>query len=108
MIHLSSKHVLEWTILIQVLATRHTCPVESLKISAIGLAEEVLLETVKRLSSFAEDLGAQLEFKPVVVPDMKDLRETMFNLREGEVVGIYSNMVMNARIGRPETLDSLI
>jgi len=108
MIDISIKHGLEWTILIQALATRSTCPVESLKLSAVGLAEEVIVPTGKRLSSFAEDLGLPFEFKAVVVPDMKDLRETMFELREGEVLGICSHMDMSTMIVRPETLENVM
>jgi len=108
MIDLSIKHGLGWTILIQALATRSTCPVESLKISAVGLAEEIIVPTGKRLSRFAEGLGILFEFKAVVVPDMKDLREAMFELREGEVVGICSHMDMSTMIVRPETLENVM
>lgn len=108
MIDLSTRHGLEWAILIQELATRTTSRVEYLRISAVGLAEEALVPTGKRLSSFAESLGLPFEFKPVVVPDMKDLRETMFELREGEALGIHSNTSMNAMIVAPESLENVM
>lgn len=92
----------------QDLATRPSCPVESLKISAVGFAEEVIAETGKRLSSFAEGLGLPFDFKPVFVPDMKDLTEAMFELKEGEVLGIQYRIAMNTMIARPETLENVM
>lgn len=70
--------------------------------------EDLIIMTGKRLSSFAESLSLPFNFKQVTVPDMKELREDMFELEEGETVGVYSSLDMNNLILKPESLDNLM
>lgn len=107
-IDLSIRYGQQWTVFLQGLATRHTCPVESLKISAVGGEEELITMTGKCLSSFAEGLNLPFKLNPVMVPDVNDLREDMFELEEGETIAIYTSLVMGNLIGKPESLENLM
>jgi len=107
LVDLSIKHGLQWAILIQALATRQACPVDSLKITAVGALDEMLSTIGKRLLSFAESLNLPFEFRTVIVPDLEDLKEDMFDLEEGEALGILSDMVMNSMLVNPEGLEKL-
>ncbi|XP_008813391.1 DELLA protein RGL1-like [Phoenix dactylifera] len=108
LIDLSIKHGLQWVILLQALSTRSTCPIDRLKISAVGLSEEAITATGNRLVSFAEALGLPSSFKAVIVSDIKDLSEDMFELEEGEAIGVYSAMVMSSMIASPDILENVM
>ncbi|ONK63209.1 uncharacterized protein A4U43_C07F12520 [Asparagus officinalis] len=107
-IDLSIKYGQQWTFFLHGLATRRSLPIESVTISAVGAAEEILSMTGKRLWSFAESLSLHFKFKPVIIPDMKEMTESMFELEVGEVVGIYTSLDMNNLIMRPESLDNVM
>jgi len=49
------------------------CPIDSLKITAVGTLDEVISTIGKRLLSFAESLHLCFEFRTVIVSDLKDL-----------------------------------
>ncbi|KAG1371357.1 DELLA protein RGL1-like [Cocos nucifera] len=108
LIDLSIKHGIQWAGFLQALATRSTCPIDRLKISAIGTSEEAITATGNRLVSFAETLGLPLSFKAVIVSDIKDLNEDMFELEEGEVIGVQSLMFMSSMIVRPDRLENVM
>ena len=108
MVDLSIQHGLQWTVLMQELATRTLSRIDSLKISAVTSSSEVVAATSKRLSTFAASLNLPFEFRTVIVPDMKDLREDMFELKEGEAVGVYSSLYMSGLIVKPESLENLM
>ncbi|ONK63045.1 uncharacterized protein A4U43_C07F10840 [Asparagus officinalis] len=108
LIDLSIKHGLQWAILMQALATRETCPIDSLKITAVGALDEVVTIIGKRLSSFAESLNLPFEFRTVIVADLKDLTVDMFDLEGGEELGIWSDLVMNSMLVNPEGLEKLM
>ncbi|KAJ0979916.1 hypothetical protein J5N97_015390 [Dioscorea zingiberensis] len=106
-IDLSIKHGIQWTILMQALATRST-PVEYLKISAVGSSEKPISETGKRLMDFAESLNLVFDFKPVIIPDIKELKEDMFEIEDDEVIAVYSAFDVNVMLVKPECLENLL
>ncbi|KAM0954483.1 putative transcription factor GRAS family [Dioscorea sansibarensis] len=106
-IDLSIKHGAQWTLLMQALATRSN-PVECLKISAVGSTEKAISETGKRLKDFAETLNIVLDFKPVIVPNVKDLKEDLFEIEEDEAIAVYSALDVNTMVVKPESLENLL
>lgn len=108
MIDLSISHGLHWPILMQALATRTSCPVDLLKITAVVSSEEVVAATGKRLSSFAASINIPFEFRLVIVSDMKDLKEDMFELTEGEALGVYSSLDISSLIVKYESLENMM
>lgn len=108
MIDLSIRHGLQWIILLQSLATRFECPIDYLKISAVGKSEEEINRTGRSMVSFAQTLNLFLIYKAMIVSDLKNLKEEMFEVEEDEVVGVYSSMDVNPMIVRPQTLDNIM
>ncbi|XP_039128465.1 DELLA protein RGL1-like [Dioscorea cayenensis subsp. rotundata] len=106
-IDLSIKHGTPWTLLMQALATRSN-PVEYLKISAVGSSEKAISETGKWLKDFAETLNIVLDFKPVIVPNVKELKEDMFEIKEDEAIAVYSAFVVNTMVVKPDNLENLL
>ncbi|XP_077240369.1 DELLA protein RGL1-like [Tasmannia lanceolata] len=108
LIDLEPRTGVQWTILMHALAVRFTCPVELLKISAVGISEEKVVETGKWLESFAQTLNLPFIFKAVIVSDMKDLNEELFELDANETVGVYASAILKTMIVRPDCLENLM
>ncbi|XP_041003637.1 DELLA protein RGL1-like [Juglans microcarpa x Juglans regia] len=108
-IDLGIHNGVQWTILMQALATRCECPLELLKITAIGTtSKHLLVETGKRLASFAQSLNLPFSFNVVMVSDMLDLREDLFELDADETVAFYSAYLLRSMITRPNQLESIM
>ncbi|XP_040990998.1 DELLA protein GAI1-like [Juglans microcarpa x Juglans regia] len=96
-------------VLMQALATRFECPIELLKVTAVGTTSKQEIEkTGKRLAHFAETLNMPFLFKIVMVRDFKDLNEDIFESKAGEVVAVYSPVMLNKMLMKPSFLESLI
>ncbi|XP_058077630.1 DELLA protein RGL1-like [Magnolia sinica] len=108
LIDLSIKIGLQCTILMQALSERSSCPVELLKITAVGTSKDRIAETGKRLTSFAETLNLPFEFKTVVISDMKDLKVDLFEVAADEVVAVYAPSVLWTMINWPDCLETLM
>ncbi|KAL5983540.1 hypothetical protein ACLOJK_017627 [Asimina triloba] len=108
LIDLSIKFGVQWSILMQALAVRSVCPVELLKITAVGTFAERIAETGRQLESFAEMLKLPFVFKAVIVSDMKDIKEDLFEIEDGEAVGVYASMVLRTMINRPDCLEHVL
>lgn len=108
-IDLGIKNGIQWTVLMQALASREECHLELLKISAIGTTCKHLIEdTGKRLLSFAQSLNLPFSFKTVMVTDMVHLKEDLFELNADETVAVYSEYTLRCMIPQPNTLESLM
>jgi DELLA protein len=82
-------------VLMQALANRHERPVELLKITAVGTTSEQKMEEAGvKLSCFAETLSLPFSFKAITIENIKDLKEDMFELSDGEVVAIFSRIML--------------
>ncbi|KAJ8623370.1 hypothetical protein MRB53_031901 [Persea americana] len=108
MIDLGPGIGIQWTTLIQALATRVGCPFEHLKISAVGTSEENIMKACKWLVSFAKSLNLPFSFEAVIVSDMKDIKEDLFELEADEVVGVYAPMTLRTMLARPSCLENLM
>ncbi|XP_015079853.1 DELLA protein RGL2-like [Solanum pennellii] len=97
-----------WTILMQALANRGDCPLDLLKITAIGTYKQVVDQTGKRLSSFAaENMNCPFFFN-AVVSEMKDLSKDLFELDTNEVVEVYSEYVLGGMLAWPNHLEVVL
>ncbi|KAL7210586.1 hypothetical protein ACSBR1_032028 [Camellia fascicularis] len=97
------------TVLMQALAVRHECPVELLKITAVATTSEPAVEeTGKRLLSFADTINLPFLFKAVLVSDIKDLNEDVFEVEAGEAIAVYSPWFLRTMTSRPHRLEALI
>ncbi|XP_077218548.1 DELLA protein RGL1-like [Tasmannia lanceolata] len=108
LIDLGPRTGVQWTILMNALAVRFTCPVELLKISVVGISSEKMEEIGKQLVNFAETQNLPFSFKAVIVSDMKELKEDLFELEENETVGVYAPVIMSNMIVRPDCLENLL
>lgn len=103
------RNGLQWTVLMQALVSRHECPVELLKITAITTACENLIQTTgKRLTSFAHTMNLNFSFKIVVVSDFLDLKEDMLELDDEETLAIYTEYFPRSLIVLPKRLESVM
>lgn len=107
LIDLRIKYGSHWTIIMQALADRHKCPVELLKITAVGTSKKRLEETGKWLSSFAENMNLPFLFRTILL-DLKDLREDCFEVGPGEVVAVFSDQRLWSLLPWPNHLESLL
>lgn len=99
----------QWTILMQALESRRECPVEILKITAIGTTMKHLLEqTGERLKSFAESMNIPFSFNIVMVSDMLQLNRDQFELDEEETIAVYSKFALRSMIPQPKQLEALM
>lgn len=100
----------QWIALMQALASRHEyCPIEHFRITAIiTTAKHVMEETGKWLSNFASSLNIPFSFKTVMVADMFELKEDLFELEENETIAVYSSFALRGMIAQPAQLDSLM
>ncbi|KAK9179201.1 hypothetical protein WN943_028400 [Citrus x changshan-huyou] len=95
-------------VLMQALATRQECPVELLKITAVGSSSKQRMEeTGKRLAYFAETWNLPFSFKIVMVTETKDLNEDKFDLNAGEAVAVYSPILLS-RTRHPDFLIKML
>ncbi|KAL8105426.1 DELLA protein RGL1-like [Apium graveolens] len=108
-IDLGLKNGMHWPFLMQALAVRHECPIESLTITAlVTSSEEMIKDTGKRLSQFAYTLGLPFSFKTAVVHDINDLKEDCFEIETGERIGVYSSMLLRNVVAQPGQFQTLI
>ncbi|XP_030528089.1 DELLA protein RGL2-like [Rhodamnia argentea] len=98
---------IQWMILIQALMARQECSLELLKITAIGTcSQQAIKDTGKRLETFARLFDVPFSFKMIMVQDMLELKEELFDLDEEEFIVVYAALLLKTMISRPERLES--
>ncbi|XP_027165847.1 DELLA protein RGL2-like [Coffea eugenioides] len=107
LIDLGIKCGTQWSVLMQALANRHECPLELLKITAVGPSKEMIEEIGKQLSSFAASLNIPFAFR-IVVSDLQNVDQYLFQLAANEVVAIYSELRLASLLAWPHHLESLL
>ncbi|MBA0764927.1 hypothetical protein Gotri_014193 [Gossypium trilobum] len=109
-IDLAIKNGIQWTILIQALASRqHEYRLELLKITAVATEAKDLIDgTGKRLSSFAQSLGVPFAFKVVMVSDMLDLKEDFFELDAEETIVAYAAFAFRSMLATPNRIENIM
>ncbi|CAN1806559.1 DELLA protein GAI1 [Linum perenne] len=96
----------QWTIFMQALVSREENPVDHLKITAIGtMGKDLLEETGKWLTGFAETMALSFSFKLIMVEDFMDLEEDMFEVDCNETVAILAEYILTTLISPIEKLD---
>ncbi|CAN6551261.1 unnamed protein product [Malus baccata var. baccata] len=99
-------------VLMQALATRYECPIEMLKVTAVGVKSRKKIEdTGRRLAQFAEALKLPFTFKIAMVKDIKDIKdikEGIFELDTGEAVAVYCPLLLSSIMSQPNCLESLM
>ncbi|XVE65521.1 hypothetical protein DITRI_Ditri08aG0006400 [Diplodiscus trichospermus] len=108
-IDLAIRNGVQWTILMQALASRYECPIELLKISAVATdAKHEIEATGKWLLSFAQSLGIPFAFKFVMVSDMLDLKEDLFELDAEETVAVYAAFAFRSMLAMPNRIENIM
>ena len=93
------------------LVEQKDCPIELLTITAVEFTSKKygdIDETRKRLLSVAESLNLPFSFKLVLLLDMKDIQEELFEIEDYEAVIVYAPYILWTMISRPDCLDSLM
>uniref|UniRef100_A0A7N0UFL6 Uncharacterized protein n=1 Tax=Kalanchoe fedtschenkoi TaxID=63787 RepID=A0A7N0UFL6_KALFE len=99
----------QWTILMQALATRGALTLELLKITAVSTASKQSVEdTGSRLANFAHSLNLTFAFSIVMVDDMLNLHEDLIELEDDEVAAIYVPFVLRAFLSKPDRLEHMM
>ncbi|KAI3470005.1 hypothetical protein Pfo_026668 [Paulownia fortunei] len=96
-----------WTMVMDAIANRENCPLDLLKITAVGTSIDMLEETGRRLSSFAESMNLPFSFK-IVLSELEDLKTDFFELEAGDVVAVYLDMCLWSLLARPDSLEAFI
>ena len=108
-IDLGIRNGVHWTVLMQALASRYDCPIELLKISAVGTTEKQLIEeTGKRLMSFAQSMNLPFSYNVVMVSDMLELKEDLFEIDNEETVAVYALLFLRSMIAFPNRLENIM
>ncbi|KAL7178281.1 hypothetical protein ACSBR2_031435 [Camellia fascicularis] len=108
-IELEIKNGIQCTILMQALADRSDCSIELFKITAVGSkSKSISEETGERLISFAQSINLPFSFSVVMVSDMIDLNEDLFDLDAEETVAVNLPYSLWPMLSRPDQLKSLM
>lgn len=100
---------LQFLVLMEALAGRSEYPVEHLKITAIGTkSKHKIKETCKKLMSVAHSLNLSFSFNVVMVADMLDLNETLFELDTKETIAVCGAYILSTMLKRPAKLENLM
>ncbi|KAK6937276.1 Transcription factor GRAS [Dillenia turbinata] len=100
-----------WPILMQALKARPNCPIELFKVTALGLnknGREKMEETSEMLSTFANSLNLPFSYQVLIVPDMEELKEKLFDIEDNETVVVFSSLVLTTMLTRTKSLESLL
>ncbi|KAL3505637.1 hypothetical protein ACH5RR_031019 [Cinchona calisaya] len=108
-VDLEIRSGMQYTILMQALATRCQNPLECLKVTAVGTKSKTKLEeTGRRLASFAKALNLKFSFKIVMVADILKLNENLFELNADEAVAVWVEYYLMFFIAWQDMLESLM
>ncbi|BBN14712.1 DELLA protein [Marchantia polymorpha subsp. ruderalis] len=98
----------QWSALIQALVSpagpNAAAPPKKIRITGVAStklgpnASEYLLRTGRRLTEFAESMGLQIEFLPIL-EEVQNLDHTSFQIREGEVVAVNLMLQLHQHSG---------
>ncbi|XP_027118132.1 scarecrow-like protein 18 [Coffea arabica] len=100
---------MQYTILMQALATRSQNPLEYLKVTAIGTKSKAKIEeTGRRLASFARAWNLKFSLNIVMVADIMDLNENLFEIYADEAVAVWVEYYLTFMIRRQDILESLM
>lgn len=96
-----------WTLIMQAFSVRYECPLEHLKITAVGTSKQMMEDTGKWLTCFAETISLPFSFN-IIVSEMKDLTQDCFKLEADETVAVYLGLRLWTLLPWPNQLDKFI
>lgn len=109
LIDLQLRSGMHWTILMQVLASRDSSLVKTLKLTAVGTTNKQAIErTCERLASFAKSLNLPFCYNIVFVPDLIDITTDQFEVELDETVAVYSQSALMLLLSKADRLDRLL
>ncbi|XP_057428399.1 DELLA protein RGL1-like [Lotus japonicus] len=112
LIDLEIRKGAQWTTLMHALESRHDCPLELLKITAIGsgtTSRHEIEDTGEKLKVFAKSLNIPFSFNVVIVSDMVDIiTEDVFVIDPEETVAVYSQFAIRCKIQEPNQLEAIM
>ncbi|KAL5541945.1 hypothetical protein UlMin_009655 [Ulmus minor] len=107
-IDLGMRNGIQWIVLMQALASCHNS-LELLKITAIGTTlKHEIDQTGKRLLGFAQSMNIPFSFKIVMVSNMLELKQDLFERDADEKVVIYASYLLRSMLSQPDQLDTLM
>ncbi|CAN0922508.1 DELLA protein RGA [Linum grandiflorum] len=109
-IDLKIRNGMQWTALMQALASRRKRDLEIVKITAIARSrcKDLIDETGERLVKFAKSINIPLAFRTVVVPDLLLIDKKQFGLDPKDTVAIFSEYALHDLVGKPNELEALM
>ncbi|GJY76720.1 putative transcription factor GRAS [Tanacetum coccineum] len=108
-IDLAIRQGVQCTILMQALVSQANCPIEHLKITAVGVNfKQEVEKTGDRLKSFAESMNLSFSFNTVIVEDMLEFKEELLELDFDEALAVYSSYGLWTMIAQQDRLESLM
>ncbi|XP_062029818.1 DELLA protein RGL1-like [Rosa rugosa] len=110
LIDLEIRSGVQWTGWMEAIAEREECPVKLLTITAVGVrGKQNIKETGERLASVAMSLNLPFKFKEVIVSDMQDINNQLFeDIEDDEAVIVYAPLILRTMIARPRCLENLM
>ncbi|KAG4990416.1 hypothetical protein AAZX31_09G035900 [Glycine max] len=109
-IDLEIRKGVQWTILMQALESRHECPIELLKITAVesGTTRHIAEDTGERLKDYAQGLNIPFSYNIVMVSDMLHLGEDVFEIDPEETIVVYSHFALRTKIQESGQLEIMM
>ncbi|KAJ4722033.1 DELLA protein [Melia azedarach] len=108
-IDLGIRNGVQWTVLMQALASRYDCPLELLKITAVGtMAQHLLEDTGRRLTNFANSMNLPFSYNIVMVSDMLQLKEHLFSIDVEETIAVYAQLLLRSMLAFPDRLENIM
>ncbi|CAN0888603.1 DELLA protein DWARF8 [Linum grandiflorum] len=102
---------LQWTAMMQALASRPDRTVELLKITALATndTKNLIEDTGRRLTSFAVSINVPFRFEMVTSASSSDhLQPEMFDIDPREALAVYSEGYLSSRIANPDSMEALM
>ncbi|KAF5819163.1 putative transcription factor GRAS family [Helianthus annuus] len=100
---------MQYTLMMQVIASRNYWQLKHLKITAIGTrSESKIKDTCNHLAEFAQSMNIPFSYKIVMVADMLDFNIDLLELDRHEKVAVYSSVSLSNLIVKPNHLEHLM
>ncbi|XP_076942339.1 scarecrow-like protein 23 [Bidens hawaiensis] len=108
-IDLEIRSGMQYTVLMQAIASRSEWQLKHLKITAIGTrSESRIKDTCNHLADFARSKSIPFSFEIVMVPDMLDFNINLLELDRNEKIAVYSAVSLSSLIVTPNRLEHLM
>ncbi|KAJ0805948.1 putative transcription factor GRAS family [Helianthus annuus] len=108
-IDLEIRSGMQYTLMMQAIASRSEWQLKHLKITAIGTrSESKIKDTCNHLAEFAQSMNIPFSYKIVMVEDMLDFNIDLLELDRHEKIAVYSSVSLSNLIVKPNRLEHLM